>query len=447
MYEAMIPILKEDAYMDVLLATVIFIISYVFIMTEKYNRAVIAMSGGVLLLISGIYSVDDMFRTYIDWNTIALLFSMMVLISITERTGLFSFVAIRFAQKVRGSPVPLLIGVGMLTAFGSALLDNVTTVLIFVPIILKITKELQLPSFPYLLMIIFSSNIGGTATLIGDPPNIMIGQAVDHLNFLSFVNHLAPVAGIIFAAMVFMLYMLFRKSLRTGSSNVRKLLELDASEYLVRSPMLYQSISVLSMTLFGFLLHSFLHINLTIVAISGAVLLLLLTEKELDTEHILKQVEWITLFFFIGLFALVGGLREVGIIDELARMIVLFTDGDFSKTALLILWVSGLFSGVVDNIPFVAAMIPVIQEFETYGLVYLDPIWWSLALGACLGGNATLVGASANIVVAGLAEGEGEKIPFIRFMLYGIPFVIFSLVISTIYIFVRYLIPYMSGGL
>ncbi|WP_077327184.1 ArsB/NhaD family transporter [Virgibacillus siamensis] len=433
--------------MDVLLATIIFLISYVFIMMEKYNRAVIAMLGGVLLLISGVYSLHDMFQTYIDWNTIALLFSMMVLISITERTGLFSFIAIRFAQKVGGAPVPLLVGVGCLTAFGSALLDNVTTVLIFVPIILKITKQLKLQSFPYLLMIIFSSNIGGTATLIGDPPNIMIGQAVDHLTFLSFVNHLAPVALVIFVSMVGMLLFLFRKSLKAGQSNVRNLLELDAAGYLVRTPMLYQSIAVLAMTLLGFLLHSFLHVNLTIIAISGAVLLLLLTEKEISTEQILSRVEWVTLFFFIGLFALVGGLREVGIIDEMARVIVLFTDGDFSKTALLILWVSGLFSGVIDNIPFVAAMIPVIKEFESYGLVYLDPIWWSLALGACLGGNATLVGASANIVVAGLAEGEGEKIPFIRFMLYGIPFVIFSLVISTIYIFIRYLIPYMSESL
>lgn len=434
--------------MEVILATVIFIISYIFIMTEKINRAVVALSGGALLLLTGIYSADEMFMHYIDWNTIALLFSMMLLISITDKTGLFSFIAIRFAQRVRGSPIPLFVGVSILTAIGSALLDNVTTVLIFVPIILKITKQLSLPAFPYLLIIIFSSNIGGTATLIGDPPNIMIGQAVDHLTFLSFVNHLAPLAIIIFIIMLALMVLLFRGTLTAAQkTNIDELMSMDASSFLVKSPMLYQSVIVLILTLSGFMLHSFLHIELTIIALSGAILLLLLTEKEIETEHIFAKVEWVTLFFFIGLFTLVGGLEKVGIIDEMARAIVLSTEGDFSKTAILILWVSGLFSGIVDNIPFVAAMIPVIEEFESYGMVYLDPIWWSLALGACLGGNATLVGASANVVVAGLAEGSNQKIPFIRFMLYGIPFVLFSLVISTIYIYVRYLIPYMSQGL
>ncbi|TFJ94010.1 ArsB/NhaD family transporter [Lentibacillus salicampi] len=430
--------------MDVILAGVIFAVSYIFIMTEKINRAVVAMAGGTLLLLTGIYSVNDVFTSYIDWNTIALLFSMMVLISITEKTGLFSFIAVRFAQQVRGSPVPLLMGVSILTAIGSALLDNVTTVLILAPIVLKITKQLGLPAFPYLLVVIFSSNIGGAATLIGDPPNIMIGQAVDHLTFLSFLNHMAPVALIMFMVMLVVVLPLFRRSLRTGNGNTEELMKADASAYLVRSPMLYQSIAVLIMTLAGFLLQPFLHIDLTVIALSGAVLLLLLTEKELAVEHVFSQVEWVTLFFFIGLFALVGGLESAGIIDELARAIILWTDGDFAATALLILWVSGLFSGVVDNIPFVAAMIPVVEEFEGYGMVYLDPIWWSLALGACLGGNATLVGASANVVVAGLAEGADQKISFIRFMLYGIPFVVLSLAVATVYIYIRYLVPYIS---
>ncbi|WP_106497040.1 ArsB/NhaD family transporter [Lentibacillus sp. Marseille-P4043] len=428
--------------MDVVLASIIFIVSYAFIMTEKINRAVVALFGGVLLLVCGIYSADDVFMNYIDWNTIALLFSMMVLISITEKTGLFSFIAIRFAQRIRGKPIPLLVGASILTAIGSALLDNVTTVLIFVPIILKITKLLNLPSFPYLLAIIFSSNIGGAATLIGDPPNIMIGQAVDHLTFLSFITHLAPLALIVFSVMLASIVLLFRRTLTVGNINESKLENIDAAAQLIKTPMLYKSIIVLGLTIIGFLMQSLLHIELTAIALSGALLLLLLTEKEIATEHIFEKVEWVTLFFFIGLFALVGGLQEVGIIDELARAIILTTDGDFSKTAIFVLWAAGLFSGIVDNIPFVAAMIPVVQEFESYGLVYLDPIWWSLALGACLGGNATLVGASANVVVAGLAEGENEKVPFIRFMLYGIPFVLFSLIISSVYIYVRYLIPY-----
>ncbi|WP_188453534.1 ArsB/NhaD family transporter [Virgibacillus oceani] len=433
--------------MNVILASVIFIVSYLLIMTDKMNRAVIALFGGTLLLLTGIYTTEEVFINYIDWNTIGLLFAMMVLISITEKTGLFTYIAIRFAQKVRGNPIPLLIGASVLTAIGSALLDNVTTVLIFVPIMLKITKLLNLPSFPYLLAIIFSSNIGGTATLIGDPPNIMIGQAVEHFNFLSFLIHLAPLALIIFLAMIFTIVFLFKNKLQKNKTNEQELLHIDASTYLRKTPMLYKSVCVLGLTITGFLFHSFLHIELTAIALAGAVLLLLLTEKEVSTEHIFEKVEWVTLFFFIGLFTLVGGLQEVGIIDELARAIIVSTDGDFSKTAILILWVSGIFSGVVDNIPFVAAMIPVIQEFQSYGMVYLDPIWWSLALGACLGGNATLIGASANVVVAGLAEGAKERIPFIRFLLYGIPFVLFSLLISTIYIIFRYLIPYAGQAL
>ncbi len=413
-------------------------------MTEQINRALVTLTGGVLLLLTGIYSAERMLTEYIDWNTIALLFSMMVLIAITEKTGLFAYMAIRFAQKVRGAPIPLLIGAGVLTGIGSALLDNVTTVLIFVPIMLKITKLLKLPAFPYLLIIIFSSNIGGAATLIGDPPNIMIGQAVEHLTFSSFLIHMAPIAVILFGIMLVFVWVLFRKSLRRTSLDVKELLAMDAQAYLHRTPMLYQSITVLLLTIIGFLLHAFLYVELTTVALSGAILLLLLTEKEVAAEQIFAKIEWVTLFFFIGLFTLVGGLEEVGVIDEIARAIVVITNGDYVQTALLILWVSGLFSGIVDNIPFVAAMIPVVQEFESYGMMYLDPIWWALALGACLGGNATLIGASANVVVAGLAEGAKESISFIRFLLYGFPLVIISLIVATIYLYIRYLLPYIG---
>ncbi|WP_121615092.1 ArsB/NhaD family transporter [Virgibacillus halodenitrificans] len=429
--------------MDIILASLIFIVSYIFIMTERVNRAVVALTGGTLLLATGIYSPQRAFMDYIDWNTIALLFSMMVLISITEKTGLFSYIAIRFAQRVKGKPMPLLMGVSILTALGSALLDNVTTVLIFVPILLKITKLLKIPPFPYLLAIIFSSNIGGTATLIGDPPNIMIGQAVDHLTFLSFILHAAPIALIIFLLFLFMLYFIFRSQLAKSKINNEELHKIDAKMYLKKSPLLYKSVSVLLLTISGFMLHTVLHTDLTIVALSGAVLLLFLTEKELPTEHVFQKVEWVTLFFFIGLFSLVGGLQEVGVIDEMARAIVLLTEGEYVKTTMLILWVSGLFSGVVDNIPFVAAMIPVVKEFESYGIMHLDPMWWALSLGACLGGNATLLGASANVVVAGMAEAENEKISFIRFMLYGFPLVFVSLIVATIYIYFRYLLPFM----
>ncbi|BAC13986.1 hypothetical conserved protein [Oceanobacillus iheyensis HTE831] len=428
--------------MEITLTAIIFIVSYIFIMTEKINRAIIALAGGTLLILTGVYTIDEVFTQYIDWNTIALLFSMMVLISITEKTGLFTFIAIRFAQKVKGNQVALLIGSGILTAIGSAFLDNVTTVLIFVPIMIQITKLLKLPLFPYLLMIIFSSNIGGSATLIGDPPNIMIGQAVDHFTFLSFLQHTAPVAIIMFVIQLVLLLVLFRKPLKNARPEVEKIVKLDAKEKLLISPLLYKSVSVLLLTIMGFILHSIVHVSMTAIALSGAILLLLLTEKDLHTEHVFSKVEWVTLFFFIGLFTIVGGLEQVGIIDELARLLVATTEGDYVTTTILILWMSGIFSGFIDNIPFVAAMIPVIQEFESYGMIYLDPIWWALAIGACLGGNATLIGASANVVVAGMAESAGEKISFLRFMKFGMIIVFLSLIVSSIYIYFRYLLPY-----
>ncbi|WP_026771126.1 ArsB/NhaD family transporter [Sediminibacillus sp. JSM 1682029] len=431
--------------MSAVVAIAVFIISYFFIMTEKINRALVALSGGVLLLLTGIYRWEDAYTHYIDWNTIALLFSMMVLVSITKKTGLFEFIAIAFAQRVHGAPIPLLVGCSVLTALGSALLDNVTTVLLFVPIVLTLTRLLQLPSFPYLLTIIFSANIGGTATLIGDPPNIMIGQAVEHLTFLSFIVHLGPVVVLLFSVMMISVVILFRNKLKKNEDRIDQLMGMDGTAYLKKTPMLYQSVTVLLLTITGFLLHPVFHIELTTVAVAGALLLLLLTDKEAGTEKVFQEVEWITLFFFIGLFMLVGGLERVGVIDELARGIMILTEGDLPFTALLILWTAGLFSGIIDNIPFVAAMIPVVKEFQSYGMANLDPLWWSLALGACLGGNGTLIGASANVVVAGLAEGNGQRIPFIKFLCYGIPLVLVSLIVSTIYIYFRYLVPFQQS--
>jgi Na+/H+ antiporter NhaD/arsenite permease-like protein len=297
---------------------------------------------------------------------------------------------------------------------------------------------LGLPAIPYLVAVILSANIGGTATLIGDPPNIMIGQAVEHLTFNAFLLNLAPIVFIIFLTTMGGLILLYRKKLKVSAELQKNLQSLKAE--VNWNFTLVKSISVLVITIAGFMLHTFLHLDLTTVAMAGALLLLFITHDVYKPEEIFKEVEWGTLFFFMGLFLLVGGLEEVGIIDELARGIIFTTEGDYKTTALLILWLTGLLSGFVDNIPFVAAMIPVINEFEDYGMTNLDPLWWSLALGACMGGNGTLLGSSSNLVVAGLAAKSNHPLGFLSFMKIGLTVVIFSLLISTVYIYFRYLI-------
>ncbi|MFC7320996.1 ArsB/NhaD family transporter [Halobacillus campisalis] len=429
--------------MTTLITIIIFVISYCLLMLEKWNRAVVALTGGVLLLICNVFEWEEAFG-FIDWSTIALLFSMMVLVSITKKTGIFTYVAIKLAQIVKGRPVPLLIVSGIFTAIGSAFLDNVTTVLLFVPVLLSLVKQLKLPAFPYLVTTIFASNIGGAATLIGDPPNIMIGQAVEHFSFLSFLNHMGPVVTVVFIVVMFLMILIFKNKLHYNKGLAEEFLNQDANQHLVKDKLLYRSLSVLFLTIVGFMLHPFIHMDITTIAVSGALLLLFLTDKCIEVEQVFQEVEWVTLFFFIGLFMLVGGLQTVGLIDELARAMVWVSDGDLPFTSMLMLWSSGILSGIVDNIPFVAAMIPVVQELQGYGMMNVDPIWWSLALGACLGGNGTLIGASANVVVAGLAASYKEPIPFVKFALYGVPIMLLSLLICTVYIFLRYLVPFLS---
>jgi len=429
--------------MSTMAVLLVFFISYLLIMLEKIDRALIAGAGGIIMLLIGIYDIDTAFLKYIDWNTIALLFSMMIIISITGKTGIFEYVAIVLAKVVHGKPIPLLIVISLLSAIGSAFLANVTIVLLIVPVIMTLVRLLNIPAIPYLISIIIFSNIGGTATLIGDPPNIMIGQAVDHLSFNDFLTNLTPVVTIILVVVTFYLIFIYKFELISNQTNSEKLNEIQAKNYLHKTSALPKSLFVLVLTIGGFVFQPFLHVDLTSIALGGAILLMLLTHDEYRTDDVLKQVEWTTLFFFIGLFLLVGGLEEVGILDELAMGLILYTEGDLPKTSMIILWITGVLSGFVDNIPFVAAMIPVILELKEYGMTNLDPLWWSLALGACLGGNGTLLGSSANLVVAGLAKKEKENVSFLEFLKVGFPIVLVSLFISSIYIYFRYLIHFL----
>ena len=376
-----------------------------------------------------------------DFNTLGLLVGMMVLVGVTSHTGLFDYVAIKAAKVAKAEPRRLLIYLGLITAVFSAFLDNVTTVLLMVPVTFSITQKLHLKPIPFLLTQIIASNIGGTATLIGDPPNIMIGSAVKELTFVAFIENLAPIAFINLAIVIFIMEVIYRKNLETKPELQAEMMQMDEKESLKDMKLLYKALFVLGLTILGFFTHSLTHIENSTIALAGGFLLLLLAGGSHHlVESTMKSVEWATIFFFIGLFIAVGGLIETGIIGSLAQQAVELTGGDVTATSLLVLWLSAIVSSVLDNIPFVATMIPLIQGMGEMGVSNLEPIWWSLALGACLGGNGTLVGASANLIVAGLAAERGVRITFINYLKVGFPIMIFTIVLSTVYVYLRYLI-------
>jgi Na+/H+ antiporter NhaD/arsenite permease-like protein len=421
-----------------LIALIIFLFTYAMIISEQIHRTTIAMLGGLLMVGFGILDQKQAIE-YIDFNTIGLLVGMMILVGITAQTGVFEFIAVWSAQKVKGSPIKILIALSLFTALASAFLDNVTTVLLVVPVTLSITHQLKVPPIPFLLSEIFASNIGGTATMIGDPPNLMIGSAVKELTFLSFIDNLALINFVILLVTVLILAFIYRKKLKTTNELKDHLLAKNAHMELQDQVLLRKCLFIISLTLLGFFIHQLLHVETATIALIGAFLLLLLTgDKYL--VYALEKVEWTTLFFFIGLFVIVGGLVETGLIEALAKKAIRLTGGELTSSTFLVLWMSALISAFVDNIPFVATMIPLIKEMGHLGIQNLDPLWWSLSLGACLGGNGTLIGASANLVVAGLAAKEGYHISFMKFLVVGFPLMIISIFISSIYIYFRYLL-------
>lgn len=431
--------------MQTAIAVVIFLITYAVIVTEKINRAVIAMAGAAIMVLLGILDVEEVFKHYIEWNTIALLVGMMIIVGITNKTGVFQYVAVKSAKAAKGNPIRILIILSLLTAVVSAFLDNVTTVLLLVPVTFSITKILGVNPVPYLISEVIASNIGGTATLIGDPPNIMIGSANEHLTFNQFILHLTPVVAVILAVTLFLFYLMYRRQLKVNSKNLHELMELNENEYITKPALMKKSLFVLAITILGFVLHSAIHVEASVIAMAGATLLMLIGLKEEDIEDAFQSVEWVSIFFFAGLFTLVGGLQKVGIIELLARKVLDVTGGNISLAAILILWVSGVASAFIDNIPFVATMIPLIKDMaEGLGLATNSPqinaLWWSLSLGACLGGNGTIIGASANVVVASLAAREGKGFSYMDFLKAGAPLTLVALIISNIYIYLRYLI-------
>ena len=422
------------------LAGVIFVFMYMVIVSEKIHRTVAAMLGATSMILLGILSQETALH-HIDFNTLGLLVGMMVLVGVTSHTGLFDFVAIKAAKVAKAEPKRILIYLALITAVFSAFLDNVTTVLLMVPVTFSITQKLHLKANPFLLTQIIASNIGGTATLIGDPPNIMIGSAVKELTFMAFIENLAPVAILNLIIVIFIVEILYKKGLHTKPELQADLMQMDEHKALKDRRLLKKSLFVLTLVILGFFTHSITHVESSMIALTGGFLLLLLAGGSHHlVESSMKAVEWATIFFFIGLFIAVGGLIETGIIGSMASQAVELTGGDVTATSLLVLWLSAIVSSVLDNIPFVATMIPLIQNMGAMGVSNLEPIWWSLALGACLGGNGTLVGASANLIVAGLAAERGVKITFINYFKIGFPIMLLTIVLSTVYVYIRYLI-------
>ncbi|SEM93763.1 ArsB/NhaD family transporter [Lihuaxuella thermophila] len=415
----------------------IFLVIYALIIAEKIHRTIVAMIGGGLMVVLGIVDQETAVH-HIDFNTLGLLIGMMILVNITAETGVFKYIAVVAAKKARGEPVRILIALALITAVGSAFLDNVTTVLLMVPVTFSITRQLRVNPIPFLITQILASNVGGTATLIGDPPNIMIGSAVKELTFMAFIENLGPIAVIIMAVHIPLFILLFRNQIQTTDELKRSMMKMDETQLITDRKLLKKSLTVLGLTILGFFLHQLLHLESATVALAGAFLLLLFTGEHV-MEEAFARVEWMTIFFFVGLFVLVSGLIETGVISQLAKTAIELTGGDLTATSMLILWLSAIASAFLDNIPFVATMIPMIQEMGNMGVSNLEPLWWSLALGACLGGNGSLIGASANVIVAGMSGKEGYPISFVQFFKYGFPLMLLSIILSSVYVYIRYL--------
>ncbi|MBO5738783.1 ArsB/NhaD family transporter [bacterium] len=428
----------------VLVSGLILLIAYIFIALEKIPKVTVALIGAGLTLLLGLVSQNKMvgdslnshyFANFVDFNVIFLLVSMMILVLIATKSGVFTWMANELLKLTKGKPIRILFALGLFTAVVSAFLDNVTTVILVMPITFAIAKQLEINPVPILITEVIASNVGGTSTLIGDPPNIIIGSAAG-FSFMDFIVHLAPVVAIILLVVLAFLAVVFKKDLVATEENMKKVAEIDNSKTITDKKHMIRSMIVLGLVILGFMLHDLTHIDTYVVAMIGASILLLF---EKPTE-ILEKVEWNTIFFFVGLFIIIGGLEASGGIKLMAEWLLKITNGSQEATSMMILWGSGIISGIIDNIPYTATMSPMLVEIQkTMGADYTYPLWWALSLGACLGGNMTIIGAAANVIVSENSAKEGYPIGFMQFMKYGVPVVAISLIISSIYVYFRYL--------
>ena len=427
--------MKGDNIMDTMqiLSVVVFVLVMAAIISEKVHRTVAAVTGGVLLVILRVLDVDQAVG-YIDFSTIGVLIGMMLFVAVVRNSGLFEYMAIKSAKIAKGNPWKIMLLFTILTAVLSAFLDNVTTVLLVGPMAIAITGILGIDPVPFLLAQILASNIGGTATLIGDPPNIMIGSQAG-LSFMDFVGNTGITVVFIMAALCVCFYFMFGKKLIVEPDKMAAVMQLDENKSIKDHALLVKSVVMIVVVVFGFVFHSSLGVDSCIIALGSATIMLLIGKQ--DTEEIVLGVEWSTILFFTGLFVVVGGMQQTGIITMLGNALVEVTGGNAMLLMLLILWGSAMFSYVLDNIPFVATMIPLILAMQADGMD-VTALWWALSLGACLGGNGTLIGASANVVLSGISAKHGHPITFARYLRVGFPMMLMSVAISTVYLLIRF---------
>lgn len=425
------------------IASVILILSYAVLFSEKLNRAVAVMLGAAAMVLLGVLSSDQALKG-IDFNTIALLIGMMIMVGIMEKSGAFQYAAVKSAKLVKANPRGILAVLGVVTAVLSAFLDNVTTVLLIVPVTIEITRKLKLNPYPFLLMEIFSSNIGGTATLIGDPPNILIGGAIG-LSFTDFLKELSLLVAISLALLVAAFDFFFGRKMTATAAARNEVMSINERDTITDAGLLIKSAAVLGLVILGFIAGEHLHIANGTIALFGAALLMMLytlglphQERDKRVEDAFSLVDWTTIFFFTGLFALVYGLEVTGVLEMLGHKALLLVDGSIQKATFLILWSSAVLSAAIDNIPFVATMIPLLKTMEEAlgGREAMMPVWWALSVGSCFGGNGSLIAASANVIVAGIAAREGHALNFLKFLLWSLPVMLISIAISSAYLYI-----------
>jgi Na+/H+ antiporter NhaD/arsenite permease-like protein len=424
-------------------ASVILVLSYGVLFSEKLNRAVTVMLGAAAMILLGVLTYMQAIAG-VDFNTIALLIGMMIMVGVMEKSGAFQFAAVFAAKLVKADPRGILAVLGIVTAVLSAFLDNVTTVLLIVPVTIEITRKLKIKPYPFLLMEIFASNIGGTATLIGDPPNILIGGAIG-LSFMDFLKELTLLVVLDMALLILAFDFVYGRKMQATPTARKEVMSINEGDCITDKALLWKSLTVIVLVMLGFAFGEIFHIaNGTISLFGAAIMLLLYTaglphqERDKRVEDAFSMVDWTTIFFFTGLFALVSGLEVTGVLNILGEKALELVSGSVQKATFLVLWASAILSAVIDNIPFVATMIPLLKTMEESlgGREAVMPIWWALSLGACLGGNGSLIAASANVIVAGIAAREGKPLNFLKFLLWSIPVLLFSVATATAYLYV-----------